>query len=79
MIIVWDKYKGDLFPLKIDTKNIDWIIVEDTKGRLCFISKTANLEFSIAKRNHKDLYKIYKNGKLIGKSKSWETFIKQFF
>jgi len=79
MIIVWNKYKGDSFPLKLDTTNMEWIIIEDIKGRLCFISKTENIEFSIAKRNRKDLYKIYKNGKLISKSKSWETFIKQFF
>lgn len=79
MIISWGKYKGDSFPLKLDTANMGWVIIEDTKGRLCFISKTANLEFSIAKRNRKYLYKIYKNGKLISKSKSWETFIKQFF
>ena len=79
MIISWSKYKGDLFPLRLDTANMEWIIIEDTKGRLCFINKTTNLDFSIAKCNRNKWYKIYKNGKLIDKSKDWELFVKQFF
>lgn len=79
MIISWDRFKGDLFPLKIDTSNIDCLVVVDIKGRLCFISKTSNIEFAITKRNRKKLYKLYKNGKLISKSEKLENFIEQFF
>lgn len=79
MIICWDRFKGDLFPLKIDTINIDWLVVVDIKGRLCFISKTSNIEFAITKRNRKKLYKLYKNGKLISKSEKLENFIEQIF
>lgn len=79
MIIEWYKFQKDPFPLKLDTTNMRWIIIEDIKGRLCFISKTENIEFSIAKRNRNKWYKIYKNGKLITKSKDWELFVKQFF
>ena len=79
MTISWDRFKGDLFPLKIDTINIDWLVVVDTKRRLRFISKTSNIEFAITKRNRKKLYKLYKNGKLISKSEKLENFIEQFF
>ena len=78
MIISWDRFKGDLFPLKIDTSIINWFVVVDTKGRLHFINKTSNIEFAITKRNRK-LYKLYKNGKLISKSEKLENFIDQFF
>ena len=78
MIISWDRFKGDLFPLKIDTEYIDWLVVINIKGRLCFINKTLNLEFAITKRNRKKLYKLYKNGKLISKSEKLENFIEQF-
>ena len=79
MIISWDRFKGDLFPLKIDTSNINYFVVVDIKGRLCFISKTSNIEFAITKRNRKRLYKLYKNGKFISKSEKLENFIEQFF
>ena len=79
MIICWDRFKSDLFPLKIDTSNINWFVVVDIKGRLCFISKTSNIEFAITKRNRKKLYKLYKNGKLISKSEKLENFIEQIF
>lgn len=55
MIICWDRFKGDLFPLKIDIINIDWFVVVDIKERLCFISKTSNIEFAITKRNRKKI------------------------
>jgi len=79
MIISWDRFKGDLFPLKIDTSNINWFVVVDTKRRLRFISKTSNIEFAITKHNRKRLYKLYKNGKFISKSEKLENFIEQFF
>ena len=79
MTISWDRFKGDLFPLKIDISNIDWLVVVDTKRRLRFISKTSNIEFAITKRNGKKLYKLYKNRKLISKSEKLENFIEQFF
>jgi hypothetical protein len=80
MIISWDRFKGDLFPLKIDTSYINYFVVVDTKGRLCFMSKNSkNIEFSITKRNRKKLYKLYKNGKLISKSEKLENFTEQFF
>lgn len=80
MIISWDRFKGDLFPLKIDTSIINWfVVVVDIKGRLCFISKTSNIEFAITKCNRKRLYKLYKNGKFISKSEKLENFIEQFF
>lgn len=79
MIISWDRFKGDLFPLKIDTSNINWLVVVDTKRRLRFISKTSNIEFAITKRNRKKLYKLYKNEKLISKSEKLENFIDQIF
>ena len=80
MIISWDRFKGDLFPLKIDTSNINYFVVVDTKGRLRFMNKTSkNIEFAIAKRNGKKLYKLYKNGKLISKSEKLENFIDQIF
>lgn len=79
MTICWDRFKGDLFPLEIDTCNINWLVVVDIKGRLCFISKTSNIEFTITKRNRKKLYKLYKNGKLISKSEKLENFIEQIF
>ena len=79
MIICWDRFKGDLFPLKIDTSIINWFVIVDTKRRLRFISKTSNIEFAITKRNIKKLYKLYKNGKLISKSEKLENFIDQFF
>lgn len=79
MTISWDRFKGDLFPLKIDISNINWLVVVDTKRRLRFISKTSNIEFSITKRNGKKLYKLYKNRKLISKSEKLENFIEQFF
>ena len=59
MIISWDRFKGDLFPLKIDTSNINWLVVVDTKRRLRFISKTSNIEFAITKRNRKKNYINY--------------------
>lgn len=55
MIISWDRFKGDLFPLKIDTSNINWLVVVDTKRRLRFISKTSNIEFAITKCNRKKI------------------------
>ena len=80
MTISWDRFKGDLFPLKIDTSNINYFVVVDTKGRLRFMNKTSkNIEFAIAKRNRKKLYKLYKNGKLISKSEKLENFTEQFF
>ena len=79
MTISWDRFKGDLFPLKIDTSNINWLVVADTKRRLRFINKTSNIEFVITKRNRKKLYKLYKNEKLISKLEKLENFIEQFF
>lgn len=79
MTISWDRFKGDLFPLKIDTSIINWLVIVDTKGRLRFINKTSNIEFAITKRNRKKLYKLYKNEKLISKSEKLENFIDQIF
>ena len=79
MTISWDRFKGDLFPLKIDTSIINWLVVVDTKRRLRFINKTSNIEFAITQRNRKKLYKLYKNGKLISKSEKLENFIEQIF
>ena len=65
-ILEWCRFKNDIFPIRIDMNGIgDWIIFNDSKRRLCFVHKTENAKFLITKRNHKGLYKLYKNGKYL--------------
>ena len=64
---------------RLDTANMEWIIIEDIKGRLCFISKTVNLEFSITKRNRNKWYKIYKKWKVNYQIKRLGTFCETIF
>lgn len=65
-IFEWHRFKNDIFPIRIDMTGIDdWIIFGDSKKQLCFVHKTENAKFLITKRNHKGLYKLYKNGKYL--------------